>query len=254
MIDTALDLRVHVTTDYNKFSFIDGNRTVRKANLKKLLESMSEEQLIIPIIVNEKLQIIDGQHRFISAKELKKPIYFIVNHGYGIEQVKRANTVGENWTNDDFLSTYVAEYNEDYIKINELKKEKGLQIGIILKIIASFQNHSYPLVVTRFQNGELKVNKNREWSGILFFCEQLEMFSEYKNYKTNSFINAFLKLYQHEDYNPKVMEKQAKWIGNFQPKGNTSEVILDEFCRSVYSYRLGSNKIYYDTKMKRFFK
>jgi hypothetical protein len=254
MNELLMDLRVHVTTEYSNFSFIDGNRVVNKANLKKLLESMSEEQLIIPIIVNEKFQIIDGQHRFIAAKELNKPVFYIVNYGYGIEQVKRANTVGTNWTNEDFLKTYVAEYDENYIKINELRKEKGLQISSILKITAAFQGQGYPLILNRFQNGELQVNRNNEWSGILHFCKQLELFSDYRNYKTNSFINAFLKLYHYEDYDPSIMERQAKWIVNFQPNSNTCESILDEFCRSVYSYRLSRNKIYYDKKMRRFFK
>lgn len=252
MIDMQQQILVHSTMNYDSFSFIDGNRTVRKANLKKLLESMTQEQLIIPIIVNEKGQIIDGQHRFIACKTLKKPVYYIINHGYGIDQVKRANTVGENWTKDDFLNTYVSENDPNYIKILQLKNERGLQIGIILKIIASFQNVSANLVVTRFENGQMKIGEI--WDEVLFFCDQLEMFSEYKFYKTNSFVNAFLKLYQHEDYNPKIMERQAKWIRNFQPKGNTSEILLDELCRTVYSYRLGKDKIYYDTQMKRFFK
>lgn len=254
MNETLTDLKVHVSTEYDKFSFVEGNRNINKANLKKLLESMSEEQLIIPIIVNEKYEIIDGQHRFVTAKELKKPIYYIVNFGYGIEQVKRANTVGVNWSNEDFLRTYIAEENMDYIKINELKKERGLQISIILKIIAAFQGYSQNTVLNRFQNGELKVNKHGEWSGIEFFCKQLELFSDYKLYKSNSFVNAFLKLYLYEDYDPKIMEKQVKWLGNFNPTSNTCEAILDEFCRSVYSYRLNANKIYYDKKMRRFFK
>lgn len=213
---------------------------------------MAQEQLIIPIIVNEKGEIIDGQHRYIACKTLKKPVYYIVNTGYGIDQVKRANTVGENWTKDDFLNTYVSEGDPDYVRILRLKNEKSLQISIILKIIASFQNVSVNLVVNRFENGQLKIGE--VWADILYFCDQLEMFADYKLYKTNSFVTAFLKLYHHEEYDPKIMEKQAKWVRNFQPKGNTSEVLLDELCRTVYSYRLGKGKIYYDTQMRRFFK
>lgn len=252
MIDTEKQILVHSTTDYDKFYMIEGNRTIRKGNLRKLLESMAQEQLIIPIIVNEKGEIIDGQHRYIACKTLKKPVYYIVNTGYGIDQVKRANTVGENWTKDDFLNTYVSEGDPDYVRILRLKNEKSLQISIILKIIASFQNVSVNLVVNRFENGQLKIGE--VWADILYFCDQLEMFADYKLYKTNSFVTAFLKLYHHEEYDPKIMEKQAKWVRNFQPKGNTSEVLLDELCRTVYSYRLGKGKIYYDTQMRRFFK
>src|SRR5689334_746420 len=116
MTTTILDGAIYQTTDYDQFQLIAGNRSLNKANLKKLTASMKEEHLLIPIIVNEKMEIIDGQHRFVAAKDLNKPVYYIINIGYGLSQVKRANTVGVNWTNEDFLATYREEGNENYLK------------------------------------------------------------------------------------------------------------------------------------------
>lgn len=250
----TIGMAVYETMDYDLFTFLEGNRNLNKANLRKLIASMEEEHLLIPIIVNEKFQIIDGQHRFTACKVLEKPIHYIINQGYGLEQVKRANTVGVNWTNEDFLQTYIEDGDPNYISIHELKKESGLQLNIILKILSTFQGQSNLVTLDKFKNGVLKVNSNGEWSGIRFFCKQLEMFSEYKDYKASSFVNAFLKLYMHEDYNPIVMEKQSKWIANFQPKGKSSEVILEELCKSVYSYRLPQGKIFYYKEHGRFYK
>lgn len=252
MTTKTTDILVHETTDYDKFSFIEGNRNINKANLRKLLNSMSEEQLIIPIIVNENFQIIDGQHRFTGCKELKKPVYYIINHGYGIQQVKRANTVGVNWSKDDFLTTYLAEENKNYILLNELKKKHGLQIGMLLKIIASFKERSDISITNDFKKGNLEIEE--QYAGVDFFCNQLEMFSAYKEYKANAFISAFLKLYFYEDFRIENMIRQAeRWLGNFDPKSKSQEALLEELCKSVYSFR-SSNPLYYSRELKRFFK
>lgn len=248
------NMMVYQTTDYEKFKIIEGNRNLNKANLRKLISSMKEEQLIIPIIVNEKMEIIDGQHRYCGCVELGKPVYYIINEGYGLKQVKRANTVGVNWTNEDFLLTYMAEGNENYIAINDLKKEHGLQVNIILKIISAFLEKSTAHITNNFKNGALEVGLEEEWEGVKHFCNQLEMFSPYKEYKASGFISAFLKLYFHEDYSVEIMERQSRWITHFQPKARGSEYILEDFCRNVYSYRQTSNKIYYNRELQRFFK
>ena len=60
---------IYATTDYDKFKFLEGNRKLRLNNLEKMRESMIEEQLVIPICVNENFEIIDGQHRYTICKE-----------------------------------------------------------------------------------------------------------------------------------------------------------------------------------------
>ena len=54
---------VFKTFDYGLFKNIKGNRELNPKNYKKILHSMGNKQLEIPIIVNEKYEIIDGQHR-----------------------------------------------------------------------------------------------------------------------------------------------------------------------------------------------
>lgn len=248
---TAEATIVYKTLDYNKFSFLGGNREINKLNYKRLLKSISEEQLLIPIIVNEKFEIIDGQHRFHVNRDLENPIYYIINKGYGLEQVKRANSVGVNWTKDDFLKTYIEEGNENYIELDRIKKKYGLQIGAVLKIFSAFQNKSDYYTKDKFIKGDFVIGEYLE--GIIYFCEQLEMFASYKEYKANAFISAFLKLYLYEDYNPVTMEKQARWIENFKPKMKSQEALLEDLCRQVYSYRLVQGQIFYSKDIKKFF-
>ena len=72
--------QIKVTTNYDLFSFMPGNRDIAKKNM--LVKSIEKIDLTEykPIIVNENYVIIDGQHRFMACKELEKPIYYIILH------------------------------------------------------------------------------------------------------------------------------------------------------------------------------
>ena len=63
-------MEVKVTTDYERFSFMYGNRNIKPAHKRKLKASFMIRQLPIPIVVTRKYEIIDGQHRYEVCKEL----------------------------------------------------------------------------------------------------------------------------------------------------------------------------------------
>ena len=63
--------QVYTTTDYFLFKPIEGNRHKNLLHLSRLKKSISANYLFTVIIVNEKYEIIDGQHRFQCIKDLK---------------------------------------------------------------------------------------------------------------------------------------------------------------------------------------
>ena len=58
--------QIYVTKDYTKFKTLDGNRALSRSQIKKLTRSFESEQIPLPIIINEKYEVIDGQHRYFS--------------------------------------------------------------------------------------------------------------------------------------------------------------------------------------------
>ena len=90
------------SSNYDMFKTMEGNREINSTNLNQIILSMKEKQLVIPIIVNEKFEIIDGQHRFSACKYLNLPVYFLISNGYDIEDVIRANVNGgRKWFDGD---------------------------------------------------------------------------------------------------------------------------------------------------------
>jgi len=85
---------------------------------------MEEEGLLkVPIIVNRKKQIIDGQHRFEAAKLAGKGLYYITANKYGENEMMSINKTMKNWSKNDYLSHYVSKGNKNYIKVAEFRKE-----------------------------------------------------------------------------------------------------------------------------------
>lgn len=59
------DFQVNYTTNLDMFKLMMNNRPVNQSRVKKIYQSMMNEGLlVIPILVNKKMEIIDGQHRY----------------------------------------------------------------------------------------------------------------------------------------------------------------------------------------------
>lgn len=67
------------TKEYDRFSFLTANRPVDYNHVNKIKKSLQEYGFLDsqPITVNNEMQIIDGQHRFVACKEMGLPIKFV---------------------------------------------------------------------------------------------------------------------------------------------------------------------------------
>lgn len=243
---------IYKTRDYDKFKTIKGNRRLNARNYVKLCKSMSEEQLIIPVIVNSSFEIIDGQHRYNAIKELGLDLYYFMVEGYGIDQVKRANLVSSNWTKEDYLNMYCEDDNENYITFKELKERHRMNISDLVKLFAMAQGKSPAQVAYEFEGGMFVSD------GIMTvesFLLELEIFNFYKAYKTQSFVAAFLKLYSNSNYESSKMNEKLKTRRNVldQMNSGTIDEYLSALCNKIYSFGPGKNNIYYDVHTRRFY-
>lgn len=240
---------IMVTENYDMFKKIGGNRKINKANYAKIVKSMKEEQLIIPIVVNEKYEIIDGQHRFTACKDLGKPVYFYMVRGYGLEQVKRANIASSNWKKENYLDMFVAEGNEIYKEFEEIKERYDLNISNLLKIFAIVQEKQNARVGYEFENGTFTLDGKME---VLRFLTALEDFNFFKFYKSNNFLIAFTRLYFKSEYDHDKMKTKLITHRNSLEKRSTSDEYLVLLCNRIYSFGVTKNPIYYSSESKKF--
>ena len=240
---------IMVTENYDMFKKIGGNRKLNKANYSKIVKSMKEEQLIIPIVVNEKYEIIDGQHRYTACKDLGKPVYFYMVRGYGLDQVKRANIASSNWKKENYLDMFVAENNEVYKEFEEIKERYDLNISNLLKIFAIVQEKQSARVGYEFENGTFTLDGKME---VLRFLTALEDFNFFKFYKSNNFLIAFTRLYFKSEYDHDKMKTKLITHRNSLEKRSTSDEYLVLLCNRIYSFGVTKNPIYYSSESKKF--
>ena len=73
--------KIHVTSDYDQFTYLVGNRDIVNKHVKSLSTEIDNRDLEIPIIVNEKMEVCDGQHRLEAYKALDLPVHYIIKEG-----------------------------------------------------------------------------------------------------------------------------------------------------------------------------
>lgn len=244
---------IFATTDYDKFKFLQGNRKLRLNNLDKMRESMIEEQLVIPICVNEKFEIIDGQHRYTICKELNKPVYYYIQEGYGLDQVERANRSNTNWQLNDFLQSFALKGNSNYKMVGDIMDTYNVLASDVIKAIAKFNNTTALQVTQEFKEEKVEIN-DELYDRLITFFEALTLFEDFSLYNKTKFISSFLDLYTYPKYNHKIMEAKYAKLSNQLRHCTTKDDYLDLLCNKIYSgKRVSKDNIYYNKDRKEFY-
>ena len=112
------------TKNYKMFKKLVGNRKVDENRINKIVKSIKNVGYITsPIIVNEKMEVIDGQGRLEALERLHMPVEYIVEPGIGINECISMNVHQTNWTLMDYIISFATRGLESYIKILKLKQE-----------------------------------------------------------------------------------------------------------------------------------
>ena len=186
------------TNDYSMFKYIDGNRDVNKVHLNRLKKSMDEKYIPVPIIVNERYQIIDGQHRFESAKQLNKPIYYIAIKGLRLDEVHRLNSNSKNWTAEAYMEGYCQLGLKDYILYREFKNKYGFGHNETNAILNG-RNRMSGTDNVAFKDGSFKIVN---YHLAIKNAEKICMVKPYySGYQRRSFVYAMLELFDNKEYN-----------------------------------------------------
>jgi hypothetical protein len=248
--NAEIETTVYSTYKYDLFKFQGGNRVINEINLQKISKSSAEKQMRIPIIINEKNEIIDGQHRFLSWVENNKPIYFIINEGYGLEETKRANIVSANWTIKDFLETYCYEEKYDYLVFKKFVKHYNISENTLLSLFARFQKKNENILKEIFILGNFSCYGANE---VKDFLNKLQLFNNCEFYNKSGFIKAFLEIYLNEKYDHDNMQKQFLLYGHNIKKQVSVNDYISEILNNVYNFRKTKNRIEYHKERNKFY-
>lgn len=135
MDETNLENLVQSSNNYDQFVLLSNNRDQNRGHIEAIKSAFAEMgnlTRVQPILVNERYEIIDGQHRFIAAKELNEPIFFTMQPGLSVADARNMNILHRAWRLDDFVKSYAESGDTNYQKYLQLKEDYGFSHSIIM--------------------------------------------------------------------------------------------------------------------------
>lgn len=106
-MDNHVVSSVFSSSDYDAFNRLSGNRKVLDQRKNLIVASIKERGWIRnPIVVNEKMEIIDGQGRYEALRHLKMPIEYVISEGATIDDCIALNLKQKNWNPIDYIHCY----------------------------------------------------------------------------------------------------------------------------------------------------
>lgn len=234
---------IQKTTNYKKFKKIRGNRKINKTYLTKLAQSIREKNMLPqnPIMVNDKMQILDGQHRLKVAEMINIPIYYVVISSGNLSDVQMLNTNVRGWTVSDFLESYIALGKKDYKDLLDFAESNDLSISNSMYILAGgFQNNTVKSRLIRaFRDGNFKVTHKSYAKEFAKRLGDISKFTEDNVWKDREFMKALEKAY--------YVVKHDALMDNLQRSGTKfrRRVTIKDYIRDiedVISYKKRSIK------------
>ncbi len=245
------------TMDYSLFNTLKGNRNINQAHLYRLTKSIGEQYLLSPIVVNERFEIIDGQHRFNAAKANNLPINYIVAPGYGLREVQVLNSNSSNWSNMDYLNAYCDMNIDSYIYFRDfMKRWPDFKFNSTYSIVTNTRNliPSKTLIIDELKNsgnGTGKTHFNPFKSGELRIADKAliektaKCISDFKqfypNYHRRTFVVSMISLFGLEHYDHERMIAKLR----LQPtamKDCTTVTQYRKLLTDIYNYK-SQNKV-----------
>ena len=220
------------TTDYKMFGYFEGNREINEAHVRNLMESFTEKQLPVPIVVDELYRTGDGQNRLEACKRLGIPVYYIIIPGLTLKDVKRLNSNTKSWSWKQHMDSFCDLGYEDYITYKEffnsyeLNHTECMQLCLGHTSLRKGKRKGQKTMAKAFNDGQFKIVQHGK------AIEQANMITEVKPYfddfTHHHFVRALIHLFNKKQdvFNHSVfINKLAKRNPKLVHQGNRNDYL-----------------------------
>lgn len=222
--------QIQRTNDYSIFKQVSFNRGKNKRHIESIKNIILKENLLRlhPILVNEHMEVVDGQHRLEAAKELGLDVFYIQDT-ISYEHILNSNLFQKKLTLEDVIKYYALKDKiPSYVQFQELitlleispKSLIGLLFGVVSAPIFGFIKSG------KFVLPENSINIDKIIGSFSRFKEfaKEKRITPLSMFASSHFTIAFRNLVLLNDYNEDIFvsKLQQRWF-DLKPQLNSKE-------------------------------
>jgi glutaredoxin-related protein len=221
--------KIYYTTDYGRFKFLKGNRDINESKVNKIKEVIEAGVDVLryaPIIVNEAMEIIDGQHRFTVSMQLRTNVYYVMHKEATLSIVPTINSNHTKWRNVDFLNSYLDLKKPAYLALQDFINEfHGISLNTAIKMFNSGTPQD-GAAIEHFRDGNLS-DKHKAYSYSL--ANTLQTLKPYTDNPFSSrFFLVMMQLQSNGLYDHSQMLRKLEETGMRIESVKTVKTIIQE--------------------------
>lgn len=198
--------KIESSKDYKRFQLLNVNRETTNPHVNKFIDdpTFPKKFPYSPIVVDHKYNIIDGQHRFLAAKHLNIPVYFIIDDEAVLNDIALRNTQVKKWSKIDFFEFYAKQGNKNYILIIDTMRKHSIVYSSITPILYKIIGDTHKSFI---QEGRLSLDSEQQFlfenfcSRVFPVYNRLKAMRADKSYKimgSKQYLAALSNLYLNE--------------------------------------------------------
>lgn len=243
---------VYRTDEYDVFNTLQGNRDVLAGRVSKIIKSIKANGYIFnPIIVNENMEVIDGQGRLEALKTLNMPIDYIIVDGLRIKDCIALNIYQTKWNTMDYINSFADMGNINYSYIRHLcKRFSSISIRVIVSAISN-KYIGFEISNKTVQSGNMTCTAEQyeKATSILEYLEKFMGYIDVNKGRTELIYTALIFAYKSDSVdNDRMLERFIKYYGSDIVKPfNAIEGALQAL-NTVYNYRSSNERLHLEVE------
>ena len=248
---------VKSTINFDDFSLIKANRPVDWGKIAVLRKEIKRKNLTkeYPVNVNSKsaskkrygldgtkIGVVDGQHRYISCKLERVPMYYQVVDTLTLDDIPRAAAVQSSWKMKDFIHHHATQGKQQYMLFSSYMERNNFAPSSTLTILCGDRSKH---TVNRLKNGELNIT--RHWAEANAFADAIGELGEFISFnKQARFLEAYNICFQNKEFNHSRMITKLEYLSSRMKRMTDTYSHLEQL-ESVYNFNTKNNKVKLNT-------
>jgi hypothetical protein len=194
---------VFQTDQYKNFTMIKGNRPLNEMKMNRIIKQIETGNDMLqyyPIqvrIMEGKMQILDGQHRFMICKKLKRAVhYIIVTEAKSMSDIANVNSNVEKWKGENFINCYIQEGNENYVILQQFLEKYAISLSVTLLLLKNGNPGVEGAHVELNESFRIGTYEVKHLEAATEIAEMCKLFRKFPHWRSRAFIIAIYRIYK----------------------------------------------------------